>query len=604
MDPKTLIGRLAFLAEAGRVLSAANEAKIRNALAALQAVLASLSESAISAEQQAAACLALEEALSYDEQESLIRDAIKAKIGGGQNTYVWLIATYPDSAIYSVELEMAASYSSKTYQVSYTLLDGQVTLGTPVEVERVTSYVPVAAGASEADGDSSPNISEAGAPTKTVDGKHYPKSDWAYTPSDAPGSWKLRLTSTPGGDPDPAIVGAAAAAFSPGGNRGQQVDLPVADVAAAKAKVRAAWKKANPDKSAADMPEGIKESISSESEVIELRGDVIPLVEAKAVSADGSAKLRLIAPGWGSSGYYSPELLKRDGPKQFAEGLHMYWDHPSKSEERDRPERSLRDLAGVLTSPAQWEEAGPVGPGLYASAKVFEPYRATVSELAPHIGVSIRASGMGKDGEVAGRKGKIIEGITQAFSTDWVTVPGAGGQAVQLFESARGRNTPAQQRESAVSGDNEGPLAPKEQNVTEQEAQALREANATLLADVARLKEAIALGAARELVSQKLAESKLPEITRARLAVSLVAAPIVADGALDVEAFGTAIAEAIRVEADYVAALTGGNPIKGLGTTSATPPAINLKESWKQIYLRQGKSLADAEKMAELAAGA
>ena len=103
------------------------------------------------------------------------------------------------------------------------------------------------------------------AETKTEDGKGFPAGDYAYVPdADKPSTWKLRLTSTPGGPPDPKIVGAAIAAFSPGGFRGQPVQIPAADVAAAKAKVRAAWAKAHPDMKTADMPMHIKELAEAE----------------------------------------------------------------------------------------------------------------------------------------------------------------------------------------------------------------------------------------------------------------------------------------------------------------------------------------------------
>jgi 2'-5' RNA ligase len=92
--------------------------------------------------------------------------------------------------------------------------------------------------------------------TKTESGKAYPRSDYAYTPG-GPSTWCLRLTSIPGGDADPAIVGAAIAALGKG-FRGQQVDIPADDLPAVKAKVRAAWKKVNPDKDPADMPDAVK----------------------------------------------------------------------------------------------------------------------------------------------------------------------------------------------------------------------------------------------------------------------------------------------------------------------------------------------------------
>lgn len=82
----------------------------------------------------------------------------------------------------------------------------------------------------------------------------FPASDYAYVPdSNMSSTWKLRLTSTPGGDPDSGIVGAAVAALG-AGFRGNKVDIPAADLPSVKAKVKAAWVKANPDKGEEDMP--------------------------------------------------------------------------------------------------------------------------------------------------------------------------------------------------------------------------------------------------------------------------------------------------------------------------------------------------------------
>lgn len=94
---------------------------------------------------------------------------------------------------------------------------------------------------------------------QAVDGVEFPASDWAYTPDkDHPSTWKLRLTSKPGGSPDPAIVGAAVAALGPGGFRGKKVQIPAEDLAGVKAKVRAAWRAANPEKGADDLPPILK----------------------------------------------------------------------------------------------------------------------------------------------------------------------------------------------------------------------------------------------------------------------------------------------------------------------------------------------------------
>jgi hypothetical protein len=150
------------------------------------------------------------------------------------------------------------------------------------------------------------------------------------------------------------------------------------------------------------------ESIHAQEEML-IESECVPLQEA-AVNG-GKAKICVITPGWGSYGYYSADVLKRDGSNAFPKGTHMHWDHPTIEEMKSRPEGSLDKLAGVTESDAQWSDDGFNGPGLYADVKVFEGKAGVLNEIAPHIGVSIKAPGMVKDGEAEGRKGRIIESL-------------------------------------------------------------------------------------------------------------------------------------------------------------------------------------------------
>lgn len=179
----------------------------------------------------------------------------------------------------------------------------------------------------------------------------------------------------------------------------------------------------------------IRESAATAAPV-QVRGDLVPVDEA-ALRADGTVPIRLISPGWGSSGYYSPEVLEAaGGAGVFAPGCHMYWDHPSATENQDRPERSLRDLAAVLETQGTWRTDHPDGPGIYAEARVFAPYREVLAEMASHIGVSIRAAAQVTTGEAEGRRGRIVEEIVDAQSVDFVTRPGRGGQVLAILEAA------------------------------------------------------------------------------------------------------------------------------------------------------------------------
>ena len=160
------------------------------------------------------------------------------------------------------------------------------------------------------------------------------------------------------------------------------------------------------------------------------------LAEAATTSLDTLGRrqrLLLISEGWGSSGYYSADLLRRVAPL-FEVGTHQYIDHPSRSENDDRPERSLRDLAAVLATTAEYD---PATRGLYAVSDVFPAYRQFLAEMKDYIGVSIRASGTVEYGEAEGREGPIVTSISAVESVDFVTRAGRGGRIVELLESAR-----------------------------------------------------------------------------------------------------------------------------------------------------------------------
>ena len=171
------------------------------------------------------------------------------------------------------------------------------------------------------------------------------------------------------------------------------------------------------------------------AEIHESLSEFAPLAE-QALRANGTMRVKVIAPGWGASGFYSREVLERDIPRAYPPGTHMYWNHPTMSESMDRPERDLSHLAAVTVSAPVWEETGPKGPGMYADVKPFSPYSTTINEIADHIGVSILGDGRVSQGEAEGKQGRIVEEITRGKSVDFVTRPGAGGAIVSLFEAA------------------------------------------------------------------------------------------------------------------------------------------------------------------------
>jgi hypothetical protein len=332
------------------------------------------------------------------------------------------------------------------------------------------------------------------------------------------------------------------------------------------------------------------EPSTAEEGAREFVGDAIELVEAAA--ADGTTLIKLIQPGWGSSGYYGDKLLERDGPKAFPKGTHMYWDHPTKTEEKERPERSVRDLAAVLAEDAQYMTTGKKGPGLYAKAQVVRSYKNSITDLAPHIGVSIRALGRAAKGTVEGRTGDVISELTQGRSVDFVTKAGAGGEVVSLFEAARtaavADTIPAQTTREAQDMADATALAEAQRLLTEANTRN------------ARLSEQLTMRDATAFVGAAIAKSGLPTISHKRIAETLLrdvplleadtAACIAAKKAdgmddakakemcapsesrLDTDKLGKKVAEAIKGEREYIAKLTGKTgEISGMG--EGTPAA-------------------------------
>jgi hypothetical protein len=157
--------------------------------------------------------------------------------------------------------------------------------------------------------------------------------------------------------------------------------------------------------------------------------ETIVLREAKS-----DYEIKLIAPGKGSSAFYPAEVLKRDGPGVFKAGTHVYLNHATAAEEAQRPEGDVKNLAGVLTTAAAYNESHAKGPGLYARMKVFADHGQMVEEKAAHVGMSIRASGVAESGKQ--RDGlPVLAKLTHAESVDVVTRAGAGGMI--LTEAAR-----------------------------------------------------------------------------------------------------------------------------------------------------------------------
>lgn len=437
--------------------------------------------------------------------------------------------------------------------------------------------------------DASESLREASKPlTASVGGEEHPAKDFAYTPNiHRPSTWKFPIH-------DKAHVNAASA-------RMNQTDIPEKDLPGVKAKVRAAWKKVYPDKKPEEMPDAIKEAEGDESDGLLLmeagllQDKVAPLLEA-AVRRDGTMPIKIISPGWGSSGYYSREMLEH-AADQFPAGMQMFLNHATRAERAARPEGDVNKLAATLTENARFLEHAPAGykakddgPGLYAEARIVDSKRKLVEDLAQHVGLSINGEATKiRYGEAEGRRGPIIEGIKKVDSVDIVTRAGRGGEVMQIMESYNGTEYPKIKREV--------------ENMNEEAQEELRKAQA----ENARLKEALILREAKDILTETLAGQEytaVSELTKQRISESLASNPPMKGGDLDKDVLTGKIKEAVKAEVDYLAKLTGAGQVRGFGG-SGMPMQESSKESQEAEEARSAelfRQMGLKESTAKLAA--
>ena len=114
----------------------------------------------------------------------------------------------------------------------------------------------------------------------------------------------------------------------------------------------------------------------------------------------------------------------------------MFADHPGQAEQIDRPERSIRDLAGVLEGVRADADGSLSGTATVTATWLREMLENLQSRgLLDTIGVSINAAAKATTQIVASVRTQVVDAFSAVRSVDWVTEAGAGG-AVLLYESA------------------------------------------------------------------------------------------------------------------------------------------------------------------------
>lgn len=340
------------------------------------------------------------------------------------------------------------------------------------------------------------------------------------------------------------------------------------------------------------------------TEILEARAVVIE----RADSPTGFV-LQIITPGIGSSGYYSAAVLESAVTDNvFPKGTHLYVDHPSQSESQDRPERSIRDLAGSTKGDAVWN---PITQAVEAACKVY-PHYGWISDVAEDIGMSIRASADVSEAVIEGRKMPVIDKLIEAYSVDFVTKAGRGGKVLAAIESARQGLADADAATSAVGvaelpavtasgrdNESEETLVPPVQESAEivEATKRVEAAEAKAAAAEARAVALEAQLAERDNRDAALAKATarlgarfdhLPTV-KARVIEAATRTLPIKDGTLDVGALEVTTDSVAEAETAYLKAALGSGAMSGHGQTQPVTASESTRttNAWGRPIMKE-----------------
>ena len=572
--------------------------------------------------KEATMATAVKEAMSDNDRRALLQGAVTSSLAVG-NTMdgPYIRDIYPDELVYVIK--------NKHYRMSYVIdrkgkvAFGQAELVTPItvyttveaKIEQLTAAVAEREETPEArrsldnlldllervdlsEETAGPLLKEAddiiaklkeAVPVKTEEGQQYPMSAFAYTPDSVnPSSWELRLWEDTSKQVTKGQLAKAAAALSPGGLRGQKVVVAKESLPAVKQRIRAEYRKLGVDDGA--IPKWVREDDETRARIHESCEVDIQEVTKEGI-ANGIVPIRIIAPGFNTSKgrFYSEQAIK-DAAVIF-EGAKMYADHPTEAEEKDRPERSIRDWVATLHETKVSEAGNAVGIAHINAGWLKEKIQNLYEQGdLQHLGTSINAVGKGTNQTIEGHKTVLVEGLVKSTfqSVDFVTEAGAGGQA-GLRESATDSIVDADLIDLATLREARPDLVEaiettireqinlevKAKMELEQENKDLKEQVETLTKENDGLKEAAVAAekakvkeAAQAAIKEAVDKSDLPAAAKDKI--------IEAHKDAETE---EGIEDAIKAEVAYIATITESGKIRGLGPGPSEEDQTKTKEA-------------------------
>lgn len=299
----------------------------------------------------------------------------------------------------------------------------------------------------------------------------------------------------------------------------------------------------------------------------------------------------LIAAGVNKTGRrkYTPEFLSENVAR--FEGAFCHADHPSISEARDRPERSVRDMAAVVRN-VRWDpDAGTVLGDLeylttQAGVDMREAFRNPV--VRERAGLSIYWPG-----GVKVKREKLQEGTVDVplalvgdgqFDVDFVTRPAAGGKVAPLREGEEGAvdmdvseltvEVLEAERPDLVAAIREA-VTPAPEPVADPEPEPEPVAEAE---EIVVLRREVRQLRAAEVLRERLAEAGLPEkgaaFVRSRFAEAECE---------DREAFGSLVEVEIANVKALAEDLSEAGRVRGIGSDTTPPEKVDVLGDLRRV---------------------
>ena len=327
------------------------------------------------------------------------------------------------------------------------------------------------------------------------------------------------------------------------------------------------------------LAQELKESnitIVRDAKDMEIDFDFMHLREGSYNPDTGEVEVVLIEAGTNlhKKRHYPDSTIEEAAP--IFTGMKMYVNHPTATQDRERPERDLRDWVSTIVesfaakSPATGRTQA-IGKVAIHDAWLRERLKDPVARQ--HIGLSINTGGKVSSGKVNGQEMQIVEKIIPAkqngpASVDWVTEAGARGRVSRLLKESAAVNKESKTMElkeakiEDIQKENPQLLeaitahvikTQKDSGEQAKKDKDLKEANDT----IAGLQKEKKINDQKAKVVAILKESKLPEVAKSRIEKEF--STNVIDGDKELK---EAVAGRIKEELEYLNQFTPKGKIK------------------------------------------